>query len=43
VDISGQVAALADSDLVNGFALDKDRIWVVGRYGFVGTTGAAQN
>ncbi|MDP3153292.1 MAG: hypothetical protein Q8N23_11510 [Archangium sp.] len=43
VDISGQVAALADSDLVNGFALDKDRIWVVGRYGFVGTTGSAQN
>ncbi len=43
VDISGQVAALADSDLVNGFALDANRIWVVGRYGFVGTTGTAQN
>ncbi len=43
VDISGQVTALADSDLVNGFALDANRIWVVGRYGFVGTTGSAQN
>ena len=42
-DISGQVASLADSDLVNGFALDANRIWVVGRYGFVGTTGSAQN
>ncbi|MDP1919303.1 MAG: hypothetical protein Q8L14_23840 [Myxococcales bacterium] len=43
VDISGQVTSLADSDLVNGFALDANRIWVVGRYGFVGTTGTAQN
>ena len=43
VDISGQVTALADSDLVNGFALDANRIWIVGRYGFVGTTGTAQN
>jgi hypothetical protein len=42
VDVSGQVASLADSDLVNGFALDANRIWVVGRYGFVGTTGTAQ-
>lgn len=42
-DISGQVASIATSDLVNGFALDANRIWVVGRYGFVGTTGSAQN
>ncbi|MBL8940245.1 MAG: hypothetical protein JNM69_37205 [Archangium sp.] len=42
-DVSGQVTALATSDLVNGFALDANRIWVVGRYGFVGTTGSAQN
>ena len=42
-DVSGQVASLADSDLVNGFALDANRIWVVGRYGFVGTTDTAQN
>ena len=35
--------SIAKSDLVNGFALDKDRIWVVGRYGFVGTTDSAQN
>ncbi len=41
-DISAQVASLAESDLVNGFALDKDRIWITGRYGFVGTTDAAQ-
>ena len=43
VDVSGQVMSLANSDLVNGFALDKDRIWVVGRYGYVGTTDSAQN
>ncbi|MCU0699302.1 MAG: hypothetical protein MUC96_22580 [Myxococcaceae bacterium] len=42
-DVSGQVASLAQSDLVNGFALDENRIWVVGRYGFVGTTDTAQN
>ncbi|MEW5740145.1 MAG: hypothetical protein AB1938_14535 [Myxococcota bacterium] len=42
-DISGQVASLADSDLVNGFALDANRIWITGRYGFVGTTDTAQN
>jgi photosystem II stability/assembly factor-like uncharacterized protein len=41
-DVSGQVASLADSDLVNGFALDENHIWVVGRYGFVGTTSTAQ-
>lgn len=41
-DVSGQVASLATSDLVNGFALDEQRIWVVGRYGFVGTTDSAQ-
>ncbi len=41
-DISSQVSALAESDLINGFALDKDRIWVVGRYGFIGTTDSAQ-
>lgn len=41
-DISGQVAALADSDLIGGFALDANKIWVTGRYGFVGTTDTAQ-
>ncbi|MBX5484543.1 MAG: hypothetical protein IRZ16_22195 [Myxococcaceae bacterium] len=41
-DISGQVASLADSDLVGGFALDKDHIWITGRYGFVGATDSAQ-
>lgn len=43
VDVSGQVSSLATSDLINGFALDANRIWVVGRYGFVGTTNTAQN
>jgi|GEM_PF-2280288 len=43
VDISGQVASLADSDLVGGFALDKDHLWVTGRYGFIGATDTAQN
>ncbi len=42
-DVSSQISSLANSDVTNGFALDKDRIWVVGRYGFVGTTGSAQN
>ncbi|MFZ5439520.1 MAG: hypothetical protein ACOZQL_05910 [Myxococcota bacterium] len=42
-DISGQVSSLADSDLINGFALDANRIWITGRYGFVGTTDSAQN
>ncbi|MGV3620309.1 MAG: hypothetical protein ACO1OB_05815 [Archangium sp.] len=41
-DVSGQVTQLAESDLINGFALDKDRIWVTGRYGFIGTTDTAQ-
>lgn len=42
VDISGQVASLADSDLIGGFALDKDHLWVTGRYGFIGYTNTAQ-
>ncbi len=41
-DSRSQVASLASSDLVNGFALDKDHIWITGRNGFVGTTDAAQ-
>lgn len=42
-DVSGQVAALATSDLINGFAIDANHIWVTGRYGFVGYTDTAQN
>lgn len=41
-DISGQVASLAESDLINGFALDANKIWITGRYGFIATTDTAQ-
>lgn len=41
-DVSGQVS-MADSDLVGGFALDANHIWVTGRYGFIGYTDTAQN
>ncbi len=42
VDVSSQVAGLAQSDLLGGFALDQDNIWVTGRYGFIGHTNTAQ-
>lgn len=41
-DVSGQVNSLAQSDLQSGFALDENKVWVVGRYGFVGMTTSAQ-
>ena len=41
-DVSAQVASIAQSDLQSGFALDANKVWVVGRYGFVGMTSSAQ-
>ena len=42
-DVSSQVSGLQGAaDLYNGFALDQDHIWVVGRFGFIAATARAQ-
>ncbi|MBL8950452.1 MAG: hypothetical protein JNK82_06725 [Myxococcaceae bacterium] len=41
-DVSAPVLLAKDSDLYNGFALDKDNVWLVGRFGTVLVTNSAQ-
>lgn len=42
-DVSSQVGGLSNSaDLYDGFAVDADHVWVVGRFGFIAATTTAQ-
>ncbi len=41
-DVSASVRAVKENDLYNGFALDNDHVWLVGRFGTVLATSSAQ-
>lgn len=42
-DVSSQIRGLSNSaDLYDGFAVDADHVWVVGRFGFIAATTTAQ-
>ena len=41
-DVSASVATVASSDIYNGFAIDNDHIWIVGRSGTLAFTATAQ-
>lgn len=41
-DVSDRVQGVKDNDLYNGFALDNDHIWLVGRFGTLMATRTAQ-